>query len=69
MSDRIGNDNRNGIRLSRRRFPAGAGGGAGVLMVGIRMADAADAPVPLGCSATTSTILAPMCASTATATC
>jgi len=50
MSHRIGNeDNRNdGIRLSRRRFLQVLASGAGVLMVGIRVADAADAPVPLG---------------------
>ena len=50
MNHRIGNeDNRNhGIRLSRRRFLQVLASGAGVLMVGIRVADAADAPVPLG---------------------
>ncbi len=40
MSDRIA--------LSRRRFLQVLAGGAGVLMVGIRMADAADAPLPAG---------------------
>ncbi len=34
------------IRLSRRRFLQVLAGGAGVLMVGIRVADAADAPLP-----------------------
>jgi isoquinoline 1-oxidoreductase beta subunit len=37
-----------GIRLSRRRFLQVLAAGAGVLMVGISAADAADAPVPLG---------------------
>ena len=45
MNNRTTND---GIRLSRRRFLQVLAGGAGVLMVGIRMADATDAPVPLG---------------------
>ena len=45
MSARTTND---GIRLSRRRFLQVLAAGAGVLMVGISAADAADAPVPLG---------------------
>jgi isoquinoline 1-oxidoreductase beta subunit len=36
------------IRLSRRRFLQVMAGGAGALLVGIRVADAADAPVPAG---------------------
>jgi isoquinoline 1-oxidoreductase beta subunit len=44
MSDHIGTDR---IRLSRRRFLQVLAGGAGVLMVGIRSASAADAPLPL----------------------
>lgn len=36
------------IRLSRRRFLQVLAGGAGVLMVGLRVADAADAPIPAG---------------------
>ncbi len=35
-----------GIRLSRRRFLQVLAGGAGALVVGIRVADAADAPLP-----------------------
>ncbi|KZC18483.1 MULTISPECIES: xanthine dehydrogenase family protein molybdopterin-binding subunit [Rhodanobacter] len=35
-----------GIRLSRRRFLQVLAGGAGALVVGIRLADAADAPLP-----------------------
>jgi len=45
MSDRGTTD---GIRLSRRRFLQVLAAGAGVLMVGVRVADAADAPLPLG---------------------
>ena len=37
----------NSIRLSRRRFLQVMAGTAGALVVGIRMADAADAPLPL----------------------
>jgi isoquinoline 1-oxidoreductase beta subunit len=37
-----------GIRLSRRRFLQILAGSAGALVVGIRVADAADAPLPLG---------------------
>jgi isoquinoline 1-oxidoreductase beta subunit len=37
----------NSIRLSRRRFLQVLAGTAGALVVGIRMADAADAPLPL----------------------
>ena len=36
-----------GIRLSRRRFLQILAGGTGALVVGIRVADAADAPLPL----------------------
>ena len=36
----------NGIRLSRRRFLQVLAGSAGALVVGIRIADAADAPLP-----------------------
>ncbi|OOG59892.1 molybdopterin cofactor-binding domain-containing protein [Rhodanobacter sp. C03] len=44
MNDHIPADR---IRLSRRRFLQVLAGGAGVLMVGIRTASAADAPLPL----------------------
>jgi isoquinoline 1-oxidoreductase beta subunit len=45
-NDRTTPDGSNSIRLSRRRFLQVIAGTAGALVVGIRMADAADAPLP-----------------------
>jgi isoquinoline 1-oxidoreductase beta subunit len=42
-----GGNRGNGIRLSRRRFLQVMAGTAGALVVGIRLADATDAPLPL----------------------